>query len=368
VHAVNIALTILGLVAIFAALVPLVRRQAWWIRIFDFPRIQIAALALVVLIGDLAWRSDSGVFVAVFRILLTACILYQAYMIYPYTFLVPKQVRPSKASRERSRFSLFIANVKIENRNAAGLRKIISDNNPDVILILEADDWWRGALVELERSHRFTVQKPLDNSYGMLFYTRLELLNAEILFRVYDDVPSVRARIALPSGVEVELYCLHPKPPVPREEGSSEQRDAELLIVGRETRGNSTPTVVMGDLNDVAWSHTNYLFQRVSGLLDPRIGRGFYNTFDARYPIMRFPLDHFFHSNHFRLITLRRLPYFGSDHFPMYIALSYEPEAAREQKAESPSSEDEREANEKIQRAPAGGGGAKGVESRTSTR
>jgi endonuclease/exonuclease/phosphatase (EEP) superfamily protein YafD len=192
----------------------------------------------------------------------------------------------------------------------------------------------------------------------MLFYTRLELLNAEILFRVYDDVPSVRARIALPSGVEVELYCLHPKPPVPREERSSEQRDAELLIVGRETRGNSTPTVVMGDLNDVAWSHTNYLFQRVSGLLDPRIGRGFYNTFDARYPIMRFPLDHFFHSNHFRLITLRRLPYFGSDHFPMYIALSYEPEAAREQKAESPSTEDMREANEKIQRAPAGGGDA----------
>jgi hypothetical protein len=93
-------------------------------------------------------------------------------------------------------------------------------------------------------------------------------------------------------------------------------------------------------------------------LLDPRIGRGFYNTFDARYPIMRFPLDHFFHSNHFRLITLRRLPYFGSDHFPMYIALSYEPEAAREQKAESPSTEDMREANEKIQRAPAGGGDA----------
>jgi endonuclease/exonuclease/phosphatase (EEP) superfamily protein YafD len=359
---VTIALTVLGFVAIFASLIPLVRRQAWWIRIFDFPRIQTAALALVVLTGDLLWRSDSGVFVIAFRILLAACILYQAYMIYPYTFLVPKQVKPSKASREGSRFSLFISNVKIENRNAAGLRKIISDNNPDVILILEADDWWRNALVDFERSHPFTVQKALDNSYGMLFYTRLELLASEILFRVYDDVPSMRVCVALPSGIEVELHCLHPKPPVPQEEESSKQRDAELLIVGRETRGKSLPTVVMGDLNDVAWSHTNYLFQKISGLLDPRIGRGFYNTFDARYPILRFPLDHFFHSNHFRLIALRRLPYFGSDHFPMSIALSYEPEAAREQKAESPSTADVREANEKIQRAPAGGGDAKAVE------
>jgi endonuclease/exonuclease/phosphatase (EEP) superfamily protein YafD len=156
----------------------------------------------------------------------------------------------------------------------------------------------------------------------------------------------------LPCGIRVELYGLHPKPPVPQEDASSEQRDAELLVVARRTRANSLPTVIMGDLNDVAWSHTNYLFQRISGLLDPRIGRGFFNTFDARYPIMRFPLDHFFHSSHFRLIALRRLPYFGSDHFPMYIALSYEPDVADEQKAAPPSSEDEREASEKTARAP----------------
>jgi endonuclease/exonuclease/phosphatase (EEP) superfamily protein YafD len=244
---------------------------------------------------------------------------------------------------------LLISNVKIENRNAAGLRKIIRENNPDVVLILEADDWWRDALAEFEQTHPFTVQKPLDNSYGMLFYSRLPILNSEILFRVYEDVPSIRACIALPAGIEVELYCLHPKPPVPQEEGSSKERDAEILMVGRETRRKNRPVVVMGDLNDVAWSHTNYLFERISGLMDPRIGRGFYNTFDARYPIMRFPLDHFFHSNHFRLIDLKRLPYFGSDHFPMYIALSYEPEAVHEQKPEQPSAADQKEAGEKIQ-------------------
>jgi endonuclease/exonuclease/phosphatase (EEP) superfamily protein YafD len=269
------ALTIVGVFVIVATVVPLVRRQAWWIRIFDFPRMQIATLALVVLICDLVLRTDSGVVDNVLRIVLAGCIFYQAYMIYPYTFLVPQQVKRSAGPRPGSSLSLLIANVKIENRNAAALRKIIHENDPDAMLIVEADQWWRDALAEFERSHPFTVQKPLDNSYGMLFYSRLEIRSPEILFRIYDDVPSIRVRALLPAGIEVELHGLHPKPPVPQEEGSSGQRDAELLLVGRETAGKRVPTVVMGDLNDVAWSHTNYLFQRISGLLDPRIGRGF---------------------------------------------------------------------------------------------
>ena len=111
------------------------------------------------------------------------------------------------------------------------------------------------------------------------------------------------------------------------------------------------PVVVLGDLNDVAWSHTNYLFQDISGLLDPRIGRGFYHTFHAKYPFIRFPLDHFFHSKHFRLVDFRRLSYFGSDHFPVYIELSYEPDAEIRQTDLQADESEREEAEEKIEKA-----------------
>lgn len=181
-----------------------------------------------------------------------------------------------------------------------------------------------------------------------MLYSKLELIDAKVKFLVEDIVPSIHARVRLKSGQDVVLRCLHPPPPFPTEDKRSTERDVELLMVGKEVKAFDDPVIVMGDLNDVAWSRTNYMFQDISGLLDPRIGRGFYNTFRAKYPFMRFPLDHCFHSNHFRLVDFKRLAYYGSDHFPVYIKLSYEPEAIVEQDELQARHPQQDEAREKI--------------------
>ena len=344
-------LTIVELLAIAATLLPFSRSELWWIRFFDFPRMQIALIGMIALAADLAFQTGAGSTQQLIRAALALCILYQAYEIRPYTLFAGKEVKPAKNQRPEATLSLLLANVKMDNRNSARLRDITAEVDPDVILVVEADEWWERELACFARSHPFNVRRPQDNFYGMLIYSRLELLRSEVRFLIQDDVPSIRAGIKLDEGTEVEIHCLHPRPPVPHETAQSTERDAELIVVGKESKGKPRPIVVMGDLNDVAWSRTNYLFQRISGLLDPRVGRGLYNSFHARYFFLRFPLDHFFHSTHFRLVQLKRLAYFGSDHFPMFIRLSYEPEAQHQQEAPETELADEVDAAEKIAEA-----------------
>ncbi|MEO7935915.1 MAG: endonuclease/exonuclease/phosphatase family protein, partial [Dokdonella sp.] len=83
---------------------------------------------------------------------------------------------------------------------------------------------------------------------------------------------------------------------------------------------------------DVAWSSTTRLFRKLSGLLDPRVGRGMFNTFHADWWFMRWPLDHLFLSSHFTLKQLRRLPSIGSDHFPLLTVLQFTPKRGAAQK------------------------------------
>jgi hypothetical protein len=101
-------------------------------------------------------------------------------------------------------------------------------------------------------------------------------------------------------------------------------------------------------LNDVAWSATTRLFRKVSRLLDPRIGRGMYNTFHAGHWYMRWPVDHFFHSKDFTLVRLARLENCGSDHFPVLVELQCEDAAVGEGEGLNADAEDQSEAQEKM--------------------
>ena len=345
----QIAVIATGFFAIVATLLPLLRSDVWWIRMFDFPRAQIAVMGAASLAGYFYLQPDWGTAGPWFTGALVVCLVRLAYVMFPYTPLARQQVEQSRGSGVR--WSLVCANVLMTNRDAQQLVKIISDADPDVILLVEADDWWQQQMRQFETSHRYIVHQPQPNTYGMLLYSRLELIDAKVHFLIQDDIPSIHARVKLSSGLEVELYCLHPRPPFPTEDDESTHRDAELLLVGKKIKGRDKPTVVCGDLNDVAWSRTNYLFQDISGLLDPRLGRGFFNTFHAGYPFFRFPLDHVFHSRDFRLVDFRRLGSFGSDHFPVYIQLSYESDASDEQEKLHATPEQKIEASETIEKA-----------------
>jgi endonuclease/exonuclease/phosphatase (EEP) superfamily protein YafD len=339
-----------GLACIGATIVPLSKHEAWWIRSCDFPRIQIvvvgllAALALAVT-GDLGQGANQLLLLA-----LVAAVAYQIAMVLPYTRLWPAQLLGSSIPRGDRSLRLLVVNVLMSNRRADRLFDLIGANEPDLMLALETDAWWCSRFEQLAPAYPHRLTHPLENTYGMLLYSKLELVDPEVRFLLKPDVPSIRTGIRLRSGNRIRLYSLHPEPPSPTEADSSLPRDAELVLVAREVESADMPTIVAGDLNDVAWSHTSRLFRRISRLLDPRIGRGMFNTFHAGFWPLRWPLDHVFVSENFLLHDLRRLPAFGSDHFPILIDLEHRPAAATVQEPPQAHRDDHIEADDKLER------------------
>lgn len=340
-----------GLSMVAGTLLSLSRSPHWFIRGWDFPRVQIALLAGGAALAYAWCCYDHGLHDRAFLAVTLACVLWQVARIYPYTPMARVRVQPSRqlSSDEGRRVRLLISNVLMENTAHERLLALVRETDPDVLLAVETDERWIRALEPLAADYPHVVRQPQNNWFGMVLFSRLPLLESRVEFLVQNDVPSVFTVIEL-AGERVVLCGLHPRPPEPVRGQDSTARDAELVLVGRWiAKQNGAPAIVAGDLNDVAWSATTRLFLRLSGLLDPRVGRGFYNTYNARNPLVRWPLDHLFHSNHFRLVQLRRCGDIGSDHFPVLIELSYEPETPAEQPETRAAPGDQEEAAERLE-------------------
>lgn len=337
------------------ALLNFSKHPHWLVRLWDFPRTFVAALAAAVAVAyavlfhaawwDLALLGGLGFVVA-----------RQLYLIYPYTPLARTAVKRSPTPAGDDSLRLVISNVLMENREHDRWLQVVRAADPDVVVAVEVDAAWDAAISVLKGDYPHCVRRPQPNYYGMAIYSRLPFAGEpEVRFVVQDDVPSAHLTLTLRDGQHVRLHAMHPRPPEPIRAQDSAPRDAELVLVGREIgdRERDVPTIVCGDLNDVAWSYTTQLFLRLSRLLDPRRGRGPYNSFNANSRIFRFPLDHVFHSDEFRLIELRVLPHVGSDHFPVLIELSCQPESARKHQGESTPTAADHEAAEEIVEAQA---------------
>ncbi len=325
----------------------------WWVRGVEFPRIQIMILGIIAWVGMLVFGAEWQLGQWLLFIVLSITLAFQLRMVLPYTKLWKKEVKNAKDKPEvqECQLKIMVSNVLTPNDETQKLVDLVKDKQPDILITLETDKKWETALNQIEADYPYTVKVPLDNLYGMHLYSKLELINPEVKYLMIDDIPSIHTQMRLQGGQIIWLYCLHPMPPSPTEADKSTTRDAELLMVGKHIKENNQTAILAGDLNDVAWSKTTRRFQRISGLLDPRIGRHFINTFHVKYPFLRWALDHIFHSACFTVVDIKRMPSIGSDHFPVMTTLQYEPEQASKQQSNAPTekAEDVKEAKNTIE-------------------
>lgn len=302
--------------------------SVWWIKATNFPRVQVFILCILLLAAYLWMKSYRVKFLkfALAAVLFSATV--QAWFLAPYLPVFPKEL-PSATEEPvnpETQVSLLIANVYMKNRNANALLNIIRQADADLVMLMETNAWWQKAMAPLARAYPYHVMHPLENTYGLLFFSRYPLINPEVRFLEKTDVPSVHTTVALPNKAHFKFHGVHPVPPVPikKHPDNIGESGKELEVLARMITGETLPSLVAGDFNDVAWSRTSKLFKSGSKLKDIRTGRGLYNSFDATSVLMRWPLDHVYADPRFRVVQLERMDKFGSDHFPIFVRLSLE--------------------------------------------
>ncbi len=310
----------LGSLCIIIVIFTLTISDQWWMRVFDYPRLQIALATGIILLISILILNRHETWVKLYLVVLTLAWGHQSYTLLAYTPLTARQVPDREIDDPTRTFSLLSANVRMENRDAQAFLELVTQYRPDLFLVLEPDTWWTDQLRPLREQYEHYVEYPQDNYYGIALYSRLPLQNPEINFFEREEVPSFRTVLQLESGDEILFYGIHPRPPLP--DNSVSAADKELIKIAKLTQEAELPTIVAGDFNDVPWSFTVNEFQEIGQLRDIRVGRGLYNTFPANYPFLRLPLDHLFISPGLGLVEIAKPLAFSSDHLALYVKLT----------------------------------------------
>ena len=293
------------------------------LKMLDFPRIQfflisLASLILMMMIVKITSWYDYLIIFA----LLIALAVNGIYLI-NYTPLVPVKVLDINEDVSGNEFSLLLINVKMSNRNASDLIQLIDAKKPDLILAMETDTWWDGQLNVLKAPYPYSQHTINEVAYGMVFYSKFPLKSVKVNYIINKKVPSFDVIVSLSNDKYFNLNCLHPVPPTHYKDlpDNAGQKETALQAIGKKIKKSKIPAIVAGDLNDVVWGNVDQLTETTNLLFDIRVGRGFYNSYNAENMLMRWPLDHVYVTKEFKLKKLERLTNIGSDHFPIYVEL-----------------------------------------------
>lgn len=248
----------LAVLVIAGTALPLLKSKVWWIRAFDFPRLQLLILGVVILVivPFLGWIQAPPKWFPhwTVAVLLLAAVFYQGWRIYPYTPLAPYESLPPQEGVPAPAFTLMVANVYMYNEERGPLLALVQERRPDLLLLVEPDTPWLEDMAPIHETCPYRILQPQDNTYGLALYSRWPLIDGRVGELLEGGIPSIHTGIRLHGGGFFQFHGIHPRPPAPQHAEDSLERDAELYLVGKRVQEHGQPAIVTGDLNDVAWS------------------------------------------------------------------------------------------------------------------
>lgn len=212
------------------------------------------------------------------------------------------------------------ANVLKLNADASRLRRLIEDEQPDIVVAAEVRKPFAEMFQDLTWHYPYQRMEACERtSYGMAVASKLRLENCETLSL---DGPGSRAisfRVRH-EGEDIDFLSLHPA--TPNRDIASRDREFENAV--QHCKGKPRNLVVLGDLNATPYCFAYKKMTKALGLRNAREGFGLAGTFPVFLPFswLRIPIDHVLASENLHVSDFRPGPDIGSDHLPTITTLT----------------------------------------------
>ena len=246
-----------------------------------------------------------------------------AFALVNLALIAPLYLRLQPASQERPVYRLLFANVLQPNHSYGLLRDLISQAEPDLIVLVEANRAWLEELGSIRQDYPYWHSQTREDHYGVALISRIPIAEAETRAFGGAGVPSIIASFLL-EGKPLTVIGTHPPPP--KSALKERYRNEQLTQLADFARTQKGQLLLCGDLNLSPWSPYFRSLLHNSGLHDSARGFGLQLTWPVEQPFLRLPIDHCLVSPGIEIRARRVGPSIGSDHFPLILDFSIDDE------------------------------------------
>jgi endonuclease/exonuclease/phosphatase (EEP) superfamily protein YafD len=161
-----------------------------------------------------------------------------------------------------------------------------------------------------------------DDNFGIGVFSKAPL------FEVKDEsltplaIPAINVRVSFEAG-EARLFGIHTLPLVSRR--YVQVRNDLLAQLAQQVRDAKQPVILAGDLNTSMWTRPYQQLLEVSGMQDPRVGRGLFPAWPSVGGFAVVPIDHILVSSEIKVVSFEAVTIPGSDHRGLLARLSFKP-------------------------------------------
>ncbi|HEU4617620.1 MAG TPA: endonuclease/exonuclease/phosphatase family protein [Gammaproteobacteria bacterium] len=206
-------------------------------------------------------------------------------------------------------------NVRWTNDTYAALLGIVGNADPDAVVVVELTPAWGRGLAPLGDRYPYRLLAPRADPYGVGVWSKYPIRASEIAL---ESASAIDAHIDTPAG-PLRLIGVHLRAPTTSARAAERNRQYGDLARLVASSGDE-PLLVAGDFNTTPYSPYFADWLASTGLRN--VGAGLDLTWPAYLPIVGIPIDHCVVNPRIEAAELRRLPKFGSDHYPILCRLA----------------------------------------------